>query len=126
MILIGLTLINLYFSVNLSVGDKYVARLNKWYDLALNNKWTEAEKIEKDLDQADLKWFKEKYKAENLKKRLNELTIKTNKTADDWMTVAQIQSGLGNKDAEKQAIKTAYELDPIRSDIEKVYFSSFL
>ena len=122
----GLTLINLYFSVNLSAGDRYVVKLNKWYSLALNNKWTEATKLEKNLDQADLKWFKEKYKTENLKKRLNELTIKFNKNADDWMSIAQIQSGLGDKNAEKQAIKTAHELDPIRADIEKVYFSSFL
>ncbi len=126
MILVGLTLVNLYFSVNLSVGDKYVARLNKWYTLAMENKWVEATKLEKNIDSADILWFKEKYKAENLKKRLNELTIKSNKSADDWMTIAQIQSGLGDKNAEKQAIKTAYELDPIRSDIEKVYFSSFL
>jgi hypothetical protein len=125
-ILVGLTLINLYFSVNLSVGDRYVARLNKWYELALNNKWSEASKLEKKLDQADLKWFKDKYKAENLKKRLNELTIKTNKSADDWMEIAKIQSGLGDKIAEKQAIETALKLDPIRGDIEKVYFSSFL
>lgn len=122
----GLTLINLYFSVDLSVGDRYVARLNKWYELALNNKWGEASKLEKKLDQADLKWFKDKYKSENLKKQLNEKIIKTNKSADDWMVIAKIQSGLNDKNAEKQAIKTAYELDPIRSDIEKVYFSSFL
>lgn len=124
--LVGLTLINLYFSIDLSVGDRYVNRLNKWYSLALENKWDEAGKLEKKLDQADLKWFKDKYKAENLKKQLNELTVKTNKNADDWMMIAQIQSGLGDKNAEKQAINTAHELDLIRTDIEKVYFSSFL
>jgi len=52
------------------------------------------------------------------------LTVKTNKSADDWMEIAQIQSGLGNKSAEKQAIESAHNLDPIRKDIEKVYFSS--
>jgi len=125
-ILVGLTLINFYFSINLSGGDRYVNRLNKWYKLALENKWSEATKLAKSLDQADLKWFKEKYKPENLKKRLNELTVKTNKSANEWMEIAQIQSGLGDKNAEKQAIKMAHELDPIRADIEKVYFSSFL
>ena len=123
-ILVGLTLINLLWTVDLSAGDRYVAKLNKWYALALNNKWDEAGKLEKSIDPADVKWFKDKYKAENLKKRLNQLTVKTNKSADDWMEVAQIQSGLGNKDAEKQAIKTAHDLDPIRADIEKVYFSN--
>jgi hypothetical protein len=124
-ILFGLTLINIYFSVNLSVGDRYMARLNKWYSLALENNWNEASKLEKKLDQADLKWFKDKYKSENLKKRLNQLTIKSNKNADDWMEIAQIQNGLNDKTAEKEAIKIAHESDLIRSDIEKIYFSSF-
>lgn len=123
-ILVVVTLINLLWVVDLSTGDRYVAKLNKWYSLALNNKWDEAGKLEKSIDPADVKWFKDKYKAENLKKRLNQLTVKTNKNADDWMEVAQIQSGLGDKDAEKQAIKTAHEMDPIRADIEKVYFSN--
>ena len=110
--------------MNLSAGDRYVNKLNKWYELAMNNKWSEANKLEKSLDIADIKWFKEKYKAENLKKRLNELTIKMNKNADDWMAIAQIQGGLDNKEGQKQALLNARNLDPIRSDIEKVYFSS--
>lgn len=124
-ILVALTLINLYFSVNLSVGDRYVARLNKWYSLALENKWSEATKLEKKLDGADLNWFKDKYKMENLKKQLNELMVKNNKSADDWMIIAQIQSSI-NKEEMRRAIENAHQLDPIRSDIEKVYFSSFL
>ena len=123
-ILFGLTLINIYFSVNLSVGDRYMARLNKWYSLALENNWNEANKLEKDLDQADLKWFKDKYKSENLKNRLNQLTIKTNKSADDWMEIAQIQNSLNNQIEQKQALKNAYDLDPIRADIEKIYYSN--
>ena len=123
-ILVGLTLINLYFSVNLSTGDKYVSRLNKWYELGLSGNWEEANKLENTLDSADIIWFKEKYKPENLKKQLNELTIKSNKSADDWMIVAQIQNGLNNKNAEKQAIKNARDMDPIRADIEKIYFAN--
>lgn len=123
-ILIGLTLINLYFSVNLSVGDRYVNRLNKWYELGLLGKWEEASRLEKSIDSADIAWFKEKYKPENLKNRLNELTIKNDKSADDWMEIAQIQNGLNNQDAEKQAIKNAREMDPIRADIEKIYFAN--
>ncbi len=101
-----------------------MARLNKWYSLALENNWNEANKLEKDLDQADLKWFKDKYKSENLKNRLNQLTIKTNKSADDWMEIAQIQNSLNNQIEQKQALKNAYDLDPIRADIEKIYYSN--
>lgn len=123
-ILVTLTLINLYFSVNLSAGDRYVARLNNWYSLAVDGNWDEAKKLENKIDSADIAWFTEKYRPENLKKQLNELTVKTNKNADNWMKIAQIQTGLGNKSAEKEAIKTAYEMDPIRKDIEKMYYGN--
>lgn len=123
-ILITLTLINLYFSVNLSVGDRYIARLNRWYEMALENNWQQANKLESSLDQVDLKWFKDKYRPENLKKQLNELTVKTDKSADDWMKMAQIQGGLNNFEDQKNAIKMAHEKDPIRADIEKIYFSN--
>ena len=106
------------------MGDRYVNRLNRWYELGLLGKWEEASKLEKSLDSADIIWFKEKYRPENLKKQLYEMIIKNNKSADDWMTIAQIQSGLNNKDAEKQAIKNAREMDPIRMDIEKIYFAN--
>lgn len=106
------------------MGDRYVNRLNKWYELGLSGKWDEASRLEKSLDSADIAWFKEKYRPENLKKQLNEMTIKVNKNADDWMIIAQIQNGLNNKDAEKQAIKNARDMDPIRADIEKIYFAN--
>ncbi|MFA7301412.1 MAG: hypothetical protein WC069_03815 [Candidatus Shapirobacteria bacterium] len=124
-LLIGLTLINLLWSINFSAGDRYVAKLNRWYELAMENKWSQAASLEKSIDPADILWFKEKYKAENLKKRLNELMIKDNKSADDWMVIAQIQSGI-NKEEMKRAIERAHQIDPIRLDIEKIYFSSFL
>lgn len=91
----------------------------------MENKWSQAASLEKSIDPADILWFKEKYKAENLKKRLNELMIKDNKSADDWMVIAQIQSGI-NKEEMKRAIERAHQIDPIRLDIEKIYFSSFL
>ena len=123
-ILIGLTLINLYFSANLSVGDRYINRLNRWYELGLAGKWEEVSKLEKTLDSADIVWFKEKYRPENLKKRLNELTVRPNKSADDWMKMAQVQGGLNDKEGEKLSLKNAHDLDPIRADIEKVYFAN--
>lgn len=81
--------------------------------------------MEKGLDTADTEWYKNRNKAEDLKKRLNELSVKNNKSADDWMEMASIQSRLQKTDEAKVSVKKAYELDPIRSDIEKIYFSSF-
>jgi len=124
-LLIAITLINLFSVMKFSAGERYVARLNRWYSLASLGKWTAANKLEKRLDPADTEWYKNRNKAEDLKIRLNELTIKSDKTADDWMEVASIQSRLQKTDGAKVSVKKAHELDPIRSDIEKIYFSSF-
>lgn len=124
-VLIWITLINFFSVVKISAGERYVARLNRWYWLAGSGKWTAAIKLEKKLEQADVEWYKNRNKTEDLKIRLNELTVKSNKTADDWMEIASIQSRLQKTTESKGSVKKAYDLDPIRSDIEKIYFSSF-
>ncbi len=124
-VIIWMTLINLFSIVKISAGERYVARLNRWYGLASLGKWTAANKLEKRLDPADTEWYKNRNKTEDLKKRLNDLTIKSDKTADDWMEMASIQSRLQKTDEARASVKKAHELDPVRSDIEKIYFSSF-
>lgn len=124
-VLVWITMINLFSVVKISAGERYVARLNRWYSLAGLGKWAAANRVEKRLEQADTEWYKNRNKAEDLKIRLNELTVKSDKTADDWMEMASIQSRLLKTDEAKVSVKKAHELDPIRSDIEKIYFSSF-
>jgi len=124
-VLIWITLINFLSVIKISAGERYIGRLNRWYWLASSGKWTAAGRLEKGLDTADTEWYKNRNKAEDLKKRLNELSVKNNKSADDWMEMASIQSRLQKTDEAKVSVKKAYELDPIRSDIEKIYFSSF-
>ena len=46
-----------------------------------------------------------------------------NKSADDWMEIAVLFYHLGDKDKALEAIKSAHELDPIREDINKIYFT---
>jgi hypothetical protein len=124
-VLIWVTLVNLFSMVKISAGERYVERLNRWYWQASRGKWIAAAKLEKKLNLADIEWYKNRNKTEELKKRLNELAIKGNKNADDWMEMASIQSRLQKTTEAKDSVKKAYEMDPIRSDIEKIYFSSF-
>jgi len=123
-ILIWLTIINLLWVFPISAGDKYQNHLEKWYWLVSEGKWDEAQKLEKNINPQDILWFKEKNKTEELKKTLNEMTVKNDKFADDWMKIAYIQKRLGKNDEMKESIEKAYKLDPIRKDIEKIYFSS--
>lgn len=51
------------------------------------------------------------------------LLIKENKTVEDWLELAKIQSSLGQKQEALDSISEAKKMDPIRNDIEKLYFS---
>lgn len=60
---------------------------------------------------------------ENIKKTLSSLVVKSPQTPDDWIEITKIYLQLGNLAEAKKAIVQAQKLDPIRSDIEKIYFN---
>jgi len=107
----------------ISRGEKYYQNLKKWYLLANKGEWEKAKLIEGKLKTEDIESFIKKNKTEELKKRLNELTIKNQKNADDWMEIAVLLYRLDKKDEAYKAIESAYKLDPIREDISSIYFT---
>lgn len=107
----------------MSKGEQYCRRLEEWYLLAAKGKWNEAGKIAIQLKAGDISAFIESNRSEELKKKLNELTVKNPKNADDWMEMAMVFYRLDRKDEAYKAINNAYKLDPIREDISKVYFT---
>jgi len=120
---IWIFLVNIVKIWPISRGDRYYQRLQRWYILANKNQWTEAKKIAKKLRDEDIVDFTQKNSDVQLKKRLNELTIKSTKSADDWMEIAVIDYRLNLRDEAYKAITSAYKLDPIREDISKIYFT---
>lgn len=107
----------------LSKGDRYYRNLQKWYLLANEGNWEKAEKIEKKLKSEDIAGFKKANKDEELKKRVEEINNKENKTADDWMEIAVLFYRINEKDKAYRAIENAHKIDPIREDISKIYFT---
>ena len=69
------------------------------------------------LDNLDLR-------TEELKKYINELTVKPNKSVEDWLELARIQSILGKFDDAYTSISTAKNLDPVRDDIGQLYYQT--
>lgn len=120
---IWIFLVNIVKIWPISRGDRYYQRLQKWYILANKNKWTEAQKVAKGLKDEDTADFISKNRDEELKRRLNELTLKSNKNPDDLMEMAIIFYRLGKKDEAYKSISSAHSLDPIREDISKIYFT---
>lgn len=112
---------------SLSVGQRYIGRLNLWYYLAKNQQWDEAKKLEASLDPVDIKYFYTLHHPLSLKKTVNQLVIKDNKTADDYVELARIQFLLGMKIEAQKSLQSAQKLDPIRQDIsDAIYLSSLL
>lgn len=56
--------------------------------------------------------------------QLRDLWGKENKTVGEWLKLAQLATRLGQKEKAAEAIKRAWEMDPIRPDVEKLYFES--
>lgn len=107
----------------LSKGERYYRNLQRWYLLANEGNWERASKIEKKLKSEDIDSFKKANKSEELKRRVEEINKKENKSADDWMEIAVLSYRLNEKDKAYRAIENAYKMDPIREDISKIYFT---
>lgn len=111
-----------YF-LSLSGGDKYYANLSLWYYLAQNGNWSEAEMIESKLDLVDIETYKNTHHPQKIKEKLSQVESIKNKTTEDWMELFRISYSLGDLKKAKDALDQARQLDPVRDDISKLYFS---
>jgi len=134
-ILIG---INFYFSqtfpdkytqakINFSslVGStSYLGRLDFWHLLVQNNDWQNASLLESGLNQEQVIDYKLAHQPQELQKKIDQIETTSNKTADDYIKLAQAQTLLGLNSQAVESIKKAHQLDPIRSDIDRLFYST--
>lgn len=107
---------------SLSKGDQYFGRLSLWYIFAKQGDWVNATRLETGLDPSDTIVFKKSHQPSELKKVINQLVVKPDKTTEDWIELARIQSILGKNDDALESITRAKNLDPIRDDISQIYY----
>ena len=110
---------------SLSAGDRYYGRLSLWYFLAKNGDWTNAVGLESQLDYADISAYKTTHDPVELKKYVNNLMVKPNKSVEDWLELSRIQSILGKTDSAGKSLLQAKTLDPVRDDISQIYYQLF-
>lgn len=122
-LLIWILLINIGKIWPISKGERYYQNLQKWYLLANKGDWEKTKKVETKIKIEDIENFIKENKEEELKRKLNQIIIKRAKNADDWMEISVIYSRLDNQEKAFEAIETAYNLDPIREDVSKIYFT---
>jgi hypothetical protein len=107
---------------SLSVGDRYFGHLSLWYYFAQKGDWTNAHSLESKLDPVDIAAYKNSHDPGELKKYVNSLEIKPNKTVEDWLELAQVQYLLGKNQEAVKSTGNAFSLDPIRDDLARIYY----
>ncbi len=107
---------------SLSGSTNYLGRLGLWQLLVQNNDWDNAATLESKLNRDQVERYKLAYLPQQLQIRLSQLNDQEIKTADDYLKLAQIQSILGMSSQAIESIKKAHQLDPIRSDIDRLFY----
>ena len=135
LILISLLVVNVYFFkakpdpltklklqyFSLDGSSQFLGQLNLWYFFANRNDWSTAAKFETNLDQ--IHFFKSNNQPQELAQKINEIQSKENKDAQDYLLLAKIQTSLGlNQEAVKSVAK-AHQIDPIRPDLDQLFYS---
>ena len=111
----------LLFSLN--HGDNYFGRLNLWRLLVQNNDWVNAAKLEPKLNQSEINDYKCNYQPSELQKKADYLNSKNNKSVEDYIELARIQLLLNQKQNSLASIQKARQLDPLRDDVDRLYYS---
>jgi hypothetical protein len=108
---------------SLNQGDSYSGRLSLWRLLVQSNDWTNAAKLESNLNASEISDYKFNYQPSELQKKVDYLNNKKEKSVEDYIELARVQLLLGRKQDSFDSIKKARQLDPIRDDVDRLYYS---
>ncbi len=107
---------------SLKGSTNYLGRLGLWQLLVQNNDWDNATTLESKLNSFQVEKYKLAYLPQQLQIKLSQFNNQEIKTADDYLQLAKIQSILGMSPEAIESIKKAHQLDPIRSDIDRLFY----
>lgn len=107
---------------NIKGSTNYLGRLGLWQSLVQSNDWDNATTLESKLNPEQVEKYKLSYLPQQLQIKLSQLNNQKIKTADDYLQLAQIQSLLGQSTQAIESIKKAHQLDPIRPDIDRLFY----
>ena len=104
-------------------STSYLGRLDFWHLLVQNGDWFNAATLEDKLNSDQVASYKLSYLPQEIQKRIDSLDINNQKTADDYIELAKSQSLLGQSSQAINSIKKAHQLDPIRPDVDRLFYS---
>lgn len=104
-------------------STSYLGRLDFWHLLVQNGDWSNAATLESKLNSDQVTSYKLSYLPQEIQKRIDNLDINNQKTADDYIELSKSQSLLGLSDQAIDSIKKAHQLDPVRTDVDRLFYS---
>ena len=104
-------------------STSYLGRLNFWRLLVQNGDWNNAFLLEDKLNQDQVAVYKLNHQPQQLQKKIAQSETNNQKNTDDYIQLAKNQLLLGLNQQAVDSIKKAHQLDPIRSDIDKLFYS---
>ena len=108
---------------SLNTGESYIGRLNLWRLLVQNNDWVNAAKLESELNSSEISDYKFNYQPSELQKKADYLNSKATKSVEDYIELSRVQFLLNQKQNSLVSIQKARQLDPIRDDVNRLYYS---
>ena len=108
---------------SLNQGDSYSGRLNLWRLLVQNNDWVNAAQLESELNSSEISEYKFNYQPSELQKKADYLNNKTTKSVEDYIELSRVELLLNQKQNSLLSIQKARQLDPIRDDVDRLYYS---
>ena len=108
---------------SLNQGDNYSGRLNLWRLLVQNNDWVNAAKLESGLSSSEINDYKFNYQPSELQKKVDYLANKADKSVEDYIELSRTYILLNQKQNAIDSIKKARQLDPVRDDVDRLYYS---
>jgi len=108
---------------SLNNGENYSGRLNLWRLLVQNNDWVNAAQLESELNSSEISEYKFNYQPSELQKKADYLNNKTNKSIEDYIELSRVELLLNQKQNSLLSIQKARQLDPIRDDVDRLYYS---
>jgi hypothetical protein len=103
-------------------STSYLGRLDFWHLLVKNGDWSNASTIENTLNQEQIADYKQNHQPQELLKKITQIEVDNQKTADEYVELAKSQSLLGLNNQAIESIKKAHQLDPIRPDVDRLFY----
>jgi len=116
----------LYFRLNLGKysphsGTRYYSRLQLWHYYVAHSQWSSADRLANNLDPQDTAVAISENHPSALSERVRTLLSQPNKSANDYVEMAQLYTRLGNTRQALKSLESALKVDPMRDDIRRLY-----